>query len=327
MNVKNMNNDVTVVIRSVGERTEELCKKYIIDSGIPEDCIFIVSERPFSNAMKKSFELGIFQGKKWTFCCDADVLLKAHSLSQLIKVANNQSKNIFEIQGYVLDKFFGGMRTAGNHLYRTSLLKKGIELIPEEGIDIRPEYNMLKAMDKAGHPWILTPIVMGLHDFEQYNKDIYRKSIVHSRKHMQYTDLLVPYWNRERTEDEDFLVALKGYLQGLEYQGKIYINDQDSIFSAFDNNSKKIIEKREMSINEYDGDFVENIINSWKNPKEYSVHFPVSFSTIRYSNFMISFLMKLKFAAKEVGIMKAFLFFIGDFSYLVGKKLKSYAKS
>jgi len=315
-----MINDVTVVVRSIGERTEQVCKKIIIDSGVPKDSVFIVSERPFSLCMKKSFELGILQNKKWTFCCDADVLLKSNSLNDLISVANKQPDNVFEIQGYVLDKFFGGMRTAGNHLYRTSLLNQCMGYIPEEGVDIRPEYNMLKQMNKLGYPWVLVPVVMGLHDFEQYNKDIYRKSFVQSRKHLKFTDMFIPYWNRYKGGDNDFEVALSGYLNGLQYNGMIYINDTDPVFRD-KYNEEGMHEKKPLTSYEYSSSIVDGIIDSWANSKEYVDNFPVTFSAVKYSNPVKTAFMKMKLASKEIGSFNAIIYYVGNLSYLIGKKL------
>ncbi len=41
-------NDTTVIIRSAGERTEQLCKKLILEQGVPELQVFVVREVPCS---------------------------------------------------------------------------------------------------------------------------------------------------------------------------------------------------------------------------------------------------------------------------------------
>ena len=45
--------DTIFVIRSVGERTEQLCEKLLIDQDIPLKNIQIIREAPFSAALKK----------------------------------------------------------------------------------------------------------------------------------------------------------------------------------------------------------------------------------------------------------------------------------
>ncbi len=74
---------------------------------------------------------------------DADVSVLPNAISGLLDVANKLAAEACEVQGLVLDKFFGVPRPAGNHLYRTSLLSKALGLIPPEAQDIRPENSTL----------------------------------------------------------------------------------------------------------------------------------------------------------------------------------------
>ncbi len=131
----NLNDLVYVVIRSAEERTEQLCKKLILEQGVFPENLCIVREVPFSAALKKAYELGIERGLKWTLCIDADVLLRPGAVEKMIALAENQDKKVCEIEGFVLDKFAGGPRTGGIHLYRTSLLLKALEHIPPVSFD------------------------------------------------------------------------------------------------------------------------------------------------------------------------------------------------
>ncbi len=58
--------DITVVIRSVGERTELLCKKFVLTQGVPEENVFMIHEKPFSKAMKAGYQAGFEKGNVWT---------------------------------------------------------------------------------------------------------------------------------------------------------------------------------------------------------------------------------------------------------------------
>ena len=60
-------NTTTLIIHSADERTFQLCQKLILEQGVPETQVFVVQEVPFSAAMRKSFEIGISEGRKWTF--------------------------------------------------------------------------------------------------------------------------------------------------------------------------------------------------------------------------------------------------------------------
>lgn len=105
-----MRKEVCVVIRSVKERTEELCKKLIVEQGVPESQVFIVHEVPFAASMRKGFELGIESNCQWTYCIDADVLLRPGSMAQMLEAAQRADGMTCELQGVVYDKFFGGAR-------------------------------------------------------------------------------------------------------------------------------------------------------------------------------------------------------------------------
>ncbi|MCO4822492.1 MAG: hypothetical protein KC469_10515, partial [Flavobacteriaceae bacterium] len=69
-----MNYNVTVIIRSVGERTTDACFK-IISKQVPKTHIHIISEVPFSKAVTETFKIAIRENRNWTLAVDADLLL------------------------------------------------------------------------------------------------------------------------------------------------------------------------------------------------------------------------------------------------------------
>ena len=263
----------TIIIRSVSERTESLCRNLILEQGVPENVVFVINEAPFSKAMKVGFEIGISENRPWTFCVDADVLLRPGSVASLLAKAQKTSKNVCEIQGYVLDKFFGGARTAGNHLYRTSLLPQVIERIPPEGKDIRPETHALNSMRAAGYPWKTVPELVGLHDFEQTYEDIFRKCFVQAHKHLNHTELFIPFWRSKSNQDMDYQVALAGFAEGIKHFGEVRIDKRAEYFQE----SMKDLEtspKNAIDISEWDLDRIESMIQNWVEPPEYWEKYP-----------------------------------------------------
>jgi hypothetical protein len=275
VNEKNLLENVTVIIRSVGERTTSICQQLIIEQGLPADAVFVVNEAPFSKAMRESFSIGIKEGRPWTLCVDADVLLRPRSIFNLLKIAAQQKKNVCEIQGYVLDKFYGGTRQAGNHLYRTNLLNKMIESIPEEGVNIRPETYALERMQNIGHPWVKVNILIGLHDFEQSHEDIFRKSFIHAHKHLNDFKLIVPYWRECANQDTDYLSALSGLAAGVEHIDPVRIDVnaeyyRTSMSSRIGNQTKEPIQKEEWNMAR-----VDEIINQWREPNIYSKYYRI----------------------------------------------------
>lgn len=263
----------TVIVRSVGERTEDLCRKLILAQGVPEEAVVIVREAPFSQAMRTSFRTGLEHGRPWTFCIDADVLLRAGSIQKMLDLADQQPRNVCEIQGFVLDKFFGGPRTAGNHIYRTSLLDRVLEAIPEEGVDVRPETHALQAMKAAGYPWRLVTELVGLHDFEQQYSDIFRKSFVQAHKHLSHIDLFVPFWREKAEEDIDYRVALSGFAAGVEYVGEIRI-DRRAEYYRKGTQRLGLDDKCDLDPNSLGPNEIEQVIENWTEPHSYWVKYP-----------------------------------------------------
>lgn len=256
--------DVLIIIRSVGERTESVCKQLILEQGIDENQIVVLNEIPFTKALEKTFEIGIKSDKKWTFVFDADVLCCSNSINIMLSEIKKNAGNTFEIQGYVLDKFFGGIRTAGNHLYHTEYFKIALEEffpLPEDVL--RPESYLLNKMAEIGYSWIRVPILVGIHDFEQSYEDIYRKSFIHGRKSLDYTALLIDTWHTGIVGgDKDFEIALEGFSAGLKCQEFVGINkNADLINLGF--KSLKCQEKKTINKKSFDLKTIDMFLNKW----------------------------------------------------------------
>lgn len=221
-------NSVTVIIRSVGERTEQLCKKLILEQKIPDKNVFTIRERPFSKAMKVSYQTGMDNDLPWTLCIDADVLLKHGAIHELLKVAENLPENVLGISGKLLDKFFGIERPAGNYLFQTKYLNHMINsILTYEVEDIRPESSIIKKLENDGLLFKRIPLTIGLHDFEQHYHDIARKAFIHANKHSHLLSELYSFWNHKRNNDPDFEAAIHGLSKGIISYGDIKINVND----------------------------------------------------------------------------------------------------
>lgn len=272
-----MRKEVCVVIRSVKERTEELCKKLIVEQGVPESQVFIVHEVPFAASMRKGFELGIESNCQWTYCIDADVLLRPGSMAQMLEAAQRADGMTCELQGVVYDKFFGGARPAGNHFYRTSLLKEAVKRIPEEGVNVRPEYHTLQAMKQDGFNWCDLNIPVGLHDSEQYYRDIYRKCFVQAHKHAYLAEMFLGNWKARLEGDPDMRVALAGFSDGIKHAGGVRIDITQTYYS--DNFQRLgVDEKGPLDLSDWDGARVAQIIQEWEVPEAFRRYFPAAVS-------------------------------------------------
>lgn len=214
---------VTVVIRSVGERTEALCHRLLAQQ-VPEQSIVMVRESPFTTAIAKTFQVGQDQDRPWTLVIDADTLVRRNALVKLFSIAQRADDHVFEIQAQILDKFFKIPKPAGNHLYRTALLDQALDLIPSSEESLRPETFVIKAMAARGYPWIQVDWIVGLHDYEQYCVDIYRKAFTHAHKHRRYATYFEKLWQPEMALDTDYKVALYGLHDGLSYDKRVEID-------------------------------------------------------------------------------------------------------
>ena len=239
-----MLDNVTVVIRSSGERTEQACYDSISQQ-VSEDNIFIVNKKPFSEAVRANFRIGIEHNKPWTLAVDADLVLTRGAIAQMIDKLKALGDDYYVYQGWVYDKFFKDFRTGGPHLYRTSLLHKGITFIPEEGKSLRPESHTYIAMKEFGYHYYVDNRYYGLHDYEQFKKDIYRKFFLHSKKHTSYVTKFMESWKQDILLDEDYRIALKGLTDGLLYEGDVLID-----IDFFEEKSKHLF--GELAVNEKD---------------------------------------------------------------------------
>lgn len=214
---------LTVVLRECGERTADAAFM-LLQRVFPKITIFRVSGIPFAECMKRSFERGVSEGAKWTLCIDADVLVDPVGLRLLLQFANLQPESVFEIQGFVFDKFFGVERPAGNHLYRTMLLPEALTLIPAEPNTLRPETATIEQMRVRGYRDVQSPFLVGLHDFEQSYLSIATKAFLQAHKHNWLSEYLMCRW-RNLEHDVDFQCALIGFEAGRAYAEDVFVDN------------------------------------------------------------------------------------------------------
>jgi len=315
--------NVTVIIRSVGERTEGVCRSLVLEQHIPESAVFIVNEKPFSQSMRRSFELGIEQARAWTLCVDADVLLRANAIADLLAIAKKQPENVCEIQGYILDKFFGGPRQAGNHLYRTKLLPNVIRFIPKEGTNIRPETHTLNAVRDDGYPWKQVQVLVGLHDFEQDFPDIFRKCFIQAHKHVHLTELLVSVWRKLAADDMDYQVALKGFSRGVEYFDDVYIDVNSPVFEEM-YSVLGLENKAPLLESDWSLERVEAIISEWSDSDDYRNWFP---TRAGFESTLSRCLIRKSTSTESNHSSRSIMFLVGWYIERLGKSLKKLSKS
>jgi hypothetical protein len=243
--------DLIVVIRSASERTLDACKALLFKQ-FPHECVYLLNERPLEAALRKTYEIGIGTHADWLITLDADVLLREGAVSMLRTEAETLPKHYFQLEGLVHDKLTGLFRKAGYRIYRTKYLKDGLRKIPKNGTEIRPEFATLQRMAALGYPSLEINMVFGIHDYEQFYRDIYRKAFIHANKHQIWLPQLIQRWKSLAVADDDFRIALRGLYDGLMTSSVISVDARNYIESA-----EKAM--RELGLNEKSLLPVENI--------------------------------------------------------------------
>ncbi len=199
------------IIRSVGERTTMFLENQI-RSYFPGSEIIIIKESPFTAALTSTYTIGKEMKGDWISVLDADVIIDISGFKKLLEKAKSQPSQVFEVQGIVLDKMFGKFRPAGVHIYNKKHFDRAVEFVPKKEESLRPESFVMRKMAAEGFPFVQTNIISGLHDFEQFYKDVYRTGFIHGKKHLAYESELTTFWNS--TTDPDYQVALIGFNAG-----------------------------------------------------------------------------------------------------------------
>lgn len=263
--------NVTPIIRSTGERTTECCKSLLAEI-FPENTIILINEVPFEKAIYEGYKRGIECGREWTLIIDADVLPYKPGVENFLKCAFNVDNTVFVTMGQIIDFAWCGIRSGGIRLYRTSMLSEAIVLIPEFGTKGRPESAVLHAMKARGKPFYMADIIIGIHDYEQSYKDIFRKGIQHENKHRPFKGCMESLWKRESVNNHDYTVAL----MGMKIGEIITINNYVDVQKYPENISQLLKlagleEKSPLHSNEISNNDLEKIIVSWKPSSEYQL--------------------------------------------------------
>ena len=214
--------DLSVIIRSCGERTEGLCKFSIEQNGILDEQIRIIKNvSPFSKALKKGYELGIEMDKKYTLFVDADYILLENVIPSMIMIAENLPDKTFFISPLWYDYITHTISSGGPHLYRTELLPAAIKYIPDEDESLRPETFTTKEMHKNGFGSAYLDIPIALHGFEQYYKDIFRNII---NKYLKFGRRIEANVQKSSYQDNDLAAMLNAIKYAKENKIKLKLD-------------------------------------------------------------------------------------------------------
>ncbi|MCC5931455.1 MAG: hypothetical protein JJU28_19565 [Cyclobacteriaceae bacterium] len=301
-----IDSDYIIIIRSAGERTKEACQ-YIVSQEVATNDIHILQLEPFEEALRESYRKAKESNKKWLITIDADILPRKGFIKEINEMTAGISNRVFCIKPMIYDKLFLKHRMAGFRVYRTSYLEEAQVLIPPNGEQIRPEAYVVSQMEKKGYKTKIFENVIGLHDYEQYYKDIYRKAYFHSEKHIDLVIDSMGTWKKQMHSDLDYAVALKGAIDGLlsEDQPKPDIR-------FFDGKSSKSLKKLNLTEkNKLDNANISDVIDK---------------ILLEAGPFHKSYKWKsIKNDFKEKGFIGGSVFSLGTLFEVTGKKLRKVA--
>jgi hypothetical protein len=215
--------DVCVVIRSTGERTEELCRHVAVQQ-VSEENVVVVHKNPFARAVIRTFEVGLDFNLPWTIALDADVILCQGAVAEIIAQAEARNDRAFMINMKVLDKFAGGAMHRGVHMYRTMLFERARKLVPLDERTTRAESYTVRKMEAAGYPFVQTEVLVGIHEYEQYYRDIYAKRLFRAHKVQYETPFILRRCLRWGLKDQDFWIAAWGLVDGFQDPSPILLD-------------------------------------------------------------------------------------------------------
>lgn len=220
--------DFKPVIRGCGERTTSVCKALLAEVFSEED-IVVINEKPFEQALRVGYQIGIDAGRKWTFFLDADVLVCPQRLHEVMEYCLGCGDDVLVVQPHIHDKLWN-MPRRGTYFYNTAYLADALACIPEVGACDRPESTgvLVELANAKSLERRECDVVYAIHDYGQYYADLYRKGYVFAHKFSDYLFLLTPMWRELAKSDDDFKVILSAAFQAKavsEFRGI----DKDSV--------------------------------------------------------------------------------------------------
>ncbi len=262
--------NITIIIRSVGERTVPVIK-HLLKQQIAAEQLFEVNEAPLSKALEVSYDIALKEGRRYVLIIDGDVLPFRSMLDRLITIFNRLDKRVFGLQCNIADKLIHNYRPAGIHMHRTALLERAMEQIPGTKETVRPESMTINEMAGRGYPTLFIEDVLALHDFEQYYKDLFRKSFFLAHKHTKDLPYVKELWKRLAADDADYRISLEGLKRGEQYNKRVVANvKQFEKYGITDILSAKgLTEKNELRGDEIDFDWIDDVYHRFNIPIEY----------------------------------------------------------
>lgn len=221
---------LAIVQRHADERTQEAGLATIARE-FPGAAVAAVAAGSFPQTLRRCFETAVALDREWTVTVDGDVLLLPGAGRAIMALADRSPRATGHAGLLVHDRVTREIRPAGVRLYRTSTMRAALER-GDWGGTLRPETHLLASLADVG-AWAPS-VLVGLHDHEQYLRDLFRTAFVMARKKAHQRDRLLALW-RERPDDPQDRALLAGALAAgrLELELTFAAGDYRALSDAF----------------------------------------------------------------------------------------------
>ena len=198
-------NALSVVQRHAHERTQAAGLDLAVRE-FPGAAVTAVAAGDFPATLRACFETALELDRPWTLTVDGDVLLLPGSGVAIRRLAARLPRRAGHLDLLVQDRVTGEARNAGVRLYRTSTMRAALREGDWSG-KLRPETHLLESLQPIGK-WS-PAVLVGLHDHEQYLRDLFRTALAMVRKKAHQRDRLIRLWS-ERADGPDDVALLAG---------------------------------------------------------------------------------------------------------------------
>lgn len=195
---------MNLIIIHNGERTLKEC----ITEAEKQATVHLISEKPFSVSLRKTWELMVENKWEWAALMAADQILKPGAMKILQEAIHGTGRNIFRISSYGYDHLLMRDRMMAPCLYNVKYLKNALKL--DFYSHIQPESFVLHEMNKQGFPFKIIADNLSVHDRGQYYRHIYNKGKAEAAKIMKYIVNNGVIQDLIYSEDNDHKVFLLG---------------------------------------------------------------------------------------------------------------------
>jgi hypothetical protein len=197
--------DVAVVQRHANERTQQ-AGLTLAEREFPGAVVTTVAAGDFPTTLRRCFETAVALDRKWTVTVDGDVLLLPGAGRAIRRLATRMPRRAGHVDLLVQDRVTGEARSAGVRLYRTATMREAL-LRGDWSGTLRPESALLASL--SGVDGWSPSVLVGLHDHEQFLRDLFRTAFVMIRKKAHQQDRLLALW-ATRADGDDDLALLAG---------------------------------------------------------------------------------------------------------------------